>query len=85
MHRMPVLGLPACLPRQGTRRRQVGADAPGDQAQHMTGQMRHLHPARNEEARVVGQALQVAFARGATPAEEGVAFPSYATEIDVLA
>ena len=60
-NRMPVLRLP------------VGADAPGDEAEHMAGQMRDLHPGRNEEARVVRQALQVAFARGAVPADEGVA------------
>ena len=39
----------------------------------MTGQMRDLHPAGNEEAGVVRQALQIAFARGAVPAQEGVA------------
>ena len=61
MHGMSILGLP------------VGANPPGDQAQHMTGQMRDLDPAGNEKARVVGQPLQVAFARGAIPAEEGVA------------
>jgi hypothetical protein len=61
MHRMPVFRLP------------VGADAPGNQAEHMAGQMRHLHPAGNEEAGIVRQALQIAFARGAVPAEEGVA------------
>ncbi len=58
---MPILGLP------------IGADAPGDQTQQMTRQMGHLHPAGNEKAGVVGQPLQVALARGAVPAEEGVA------------
>jgi len=38
----------------------------------MTGQMRDFDPGRYEKARVVGQPLQIALARGAIPAQEGV-------------
>lgn len=35
--------------------------------------MRHLAPNRNEQPRVAGQALQVAFACGAVPDDQGIA------------
>jgi hypothetical protein len=61
MNRMPVLILP------------VRAQAPGNPAQDMAGQMRHSHPGQDEETGVVGQSRQMASARLRGPANEGVA------------
>ena len=59
MNRMPVLILP------------VRAQAPGNPAQDMAGQMRHSHPGQDEETGVVGQSWQMASARLRGPANEG--------------
>src|SRR5436190_24172505 len=37
----------------------VGAQAPGDPSQQMTGQMRHLHPRHNEITSIVGDTVQM--------------------------
>ena len=58
---MSILGLP------------VATDPPRDEPQHMTGEMRNLHSRQYQKAGVVGEPLQVAFARWAVPLEEGVA------------
>src|ERR1019366_6929032 len=61
INRMTILILP------------VMAQAPGDPAQDMAGQMRHSHPGQDEETAVVGQSRQMAATRCRGPADEGVA------------
>src|ERR1017187_8865081 len=61
INRMTVLSLP------------VTAQAPGDPAQDMAGQMRHSYPGQDEETGVVGQPREMAATPFRGPADEGVA------------
>ncbi len=55
----------------------VGTNASGNHPERIAGQVRDADPAGNEKTRIVRQAVQVAFARGAIPSDEGIAIGAF--------